>query len=302
MSSDSKEDQLDDDGRVSSDVIDPNVVEFGDTSGDPLVDDDDDAAVAALRADAAEQSRADTRGPRGAERPQLALGDVDADELDVDVSREMAITGNDYRSGHRRDEETDQRETDQKVSELTMLGVEQMLSRDADRGGRRWLVAAVAVAVLAAFLGGGYWLYEHFSSEGVTAESLTDKVERAVVIPVEDWWAGDRDRFSVQGLLTVIEGAGWQPRDEAGTVETSDRREVRQTYHRDGARIDTVIHDTPERADARMVLEKVDLPARALLFDTKVVVLRPGPDTDPETMDGVVTLLRRYHEMIVEEE
>ncbi|MFP4597794.1 MAG: hypothetical protein ACLFVJ_06060 [Persicimonas sp.] len=297
MSSDSNEEQPGDDGWKTGDVIDPNVGALADRSGDLLVDDaDDDEVVAALRADAAAQNKAETPGPRRTERPKLALDNVD-------LSPDMAITGNDYRGGDRRDDETDQRETDPKVSDLTMLGVEHMLGQNADRGGRRWLVPAVAVALLAAFLGGGYWLYEHYAGEGgMTMDSVSQSVERSVVIPIEDWWAGDRERFSTRGLQTVIEGAGWQPRGEAGTVETNDRREVRQTYHRDGARLDTVIHDTPERADARAILEQVDLPARALLFDTKVVVLRPGPDTHPDEMDGVIALLARYHEMILDEQ
>ncbi|QDG53241.1 hypothetical protein FIV42_21570 [Persicimonas caeni] len=197
----------------------------------------------------------------------------------------------------------DKKATDQKVSELTMMGVQEMLRR-GERGEdkrHRWGCWAIILVVLLLVGSLGYYIHQRVDSLSTVPEAAMDLANDWVFHPVEDATAPDKDRFSIRGLQLLLEGAGWKPQDEPGVIDTPTTRKVMQRYRHEEHTVAVTIYDLQERSEVRDLLEQTDPPARAMMFDTKAVVLEPATEADAEYVEGLVMLLEEYRATVLEE-
>jgi hypothetical protein len=261
-----------------AEVLDPNVIDPEQAFGPQETD---EAAAASLRRDAA-QHRPRSTSPPSRPRPDRRLASDES--LELDTSHEIAS------------EVEYQSEGARGMSRLEKLGLEQMLERGARRGGRlKWVVVILVVAV--AVGGGFFWVTK--APEDYQPGAL---LETYLIFPVTDWMAGDLDRYSSEGIFAAIEGTGWETWEPEGVIDTPEQREVRQTFANDGSLVRVSVHHTDSRARVREILEQVELPARAMMFDKKAVVIRPEAGADEDLVDGLVLVLERYREMVEEED
>lgn len=194
-------------------------------------------------------------------------------------------------------------EVQQKVSELTMMGVEQMLER-GERGEdrrHRWGCWATVLVLLLCVAGGGYFMYRHAGSLAQVPDAATELVKKWVVYPVKDSMAPDEDRYSFDGLQLVIEGAGWEPQGKPEEIVEPSRRQLTQRYRLEAHRISAVFYDLQERSEVRDLLARVDPPHRAVMFDSKAVVLTPKTDADADAVEGLEMLLEAYRAEVEEQ-
>lgn len=208
------------------------------------------------------------------------------------------------RSEEKTSESADRAEqTDQKVSELTMMGVEQMLrqsERGDDRRGRLgcvvFLVASLVVLVAAA-----WGLYSFAGSVRAMPAKAESTYMDWVYYPISDAMAPDEDRFTVQGLQLAVEAAGWEPVGEEGVVEAPALYKVVQMYAHEGKRMEVSFVDVDERSEARAVRDRVEPPGQALVLDTKAVVIEPADEAAAAHAEGLAMFLADYREKVLEE-
>jgi hypothetical protein len=296
--SDAAESSADPDTPNPSELIDPNLDETEEAFGhESPVDASVGSAVAGLHEDRAKSAAAQTPRASAPAAPRKHADAVPGLEPDADkVDLEPSVTPP--------SEPGEQDKSDgggAEVSELTMLGVEEMLrrsERDGERGWRvGWIVAALIVVAGAGGL--GFLLYRDAGSASAVPEAADKLAKEWVINPVSDA-VGPEDRFSIRGLQLAIETADWRPVGQEGSVETTSTRSVRQTYGYKNHRVHATFHDLSDRAAARALAARTELPARAVRCDTKVVVLAPAVQADNEYVEGLVMLLENYRSAVVE--
>ncbi len=272
-----------------SGVVDPNVIAppDEDAGGEPAIE----AAVASLASDselAAKERAARPEASSSRELPQSAFGPPDDEPLELDDPRPARAPAPEAAGA----------DTHQKVSELTLLGAEEMLRR-AEHGGGTFKRIALVVLLLAGLGGLSYWLYQRSGSFESMPRTAQDIAQTRVVEPIEDSMAPD-DRFTIRGLKLAIQTPGWKPDGKESSVQTPTSLEIRQTYAHDGMHVHTRILAFDKRKTARKYLETVDPPSKALLFDSKVVVLQPATPDDAFGVDTLADVLHSFHKNVLD--
>jgi serine/threonine protein kinase len=296
---------------AGSPLIDPNLAETAEAFGrESSADASVGAAVASLQQDRVKSAGLDTpRASAPSSRPQKRevvpglepedgnLGlTASASKTNASSKKEQPQASGDTESDDTNSEDTS---TEKKLSELTMLGVDEMLRRSEHGGG--WSLGRI-VAILAAIavLGGlGFLLYRHAGSVATMPQAVKKLANEWVIHPASDSVAPE-DRFSIRGLQLAIETADWHPVGDEGVVDTVDARKVMQTYRHKQHRVRAAFHDLSDRADARTLVERTELPARAVRCDTKVVVLEPATPAEHDHVEGLSLLLEDYRKAVVE--
>jgi hypothetical protein len=289
-----------DDATDASSLIDPNLSEtreaFGsETDADASVG----AAAAALQED--REKSAATESPR-ASAPAARRKNVDPvpglEPEDGNLGIEPSVARS---PEHSEDESPTQDETNEKVSELTMLGVEQMLRRSERGGDRRWRWGWIVTIVAAlAVLGGlGFLLHRHAGSFSAMPQAAEELANEWIVYPADDAMAPE-DRFSIRGLQLAVETGGWRPEGQESVIETTTDNKVMQTYARENIRIHAAFHDLGDRAEARKLVARTELPARPVRCDTKVVVLEPATASQADHVEGLALLLEKYRQAVID--
>lgn len=191
--------------------------------------------------------------------------------------------------------------TKQKLSQLTMMGVERMLERgerDEDRR-HRWGCWAIVLAFTAGLTVGGYFLYRQAGSLAQLPHEAATLINKWVIYPLQDSMAPDEDRFSIVGLRRVFEGANWQAQGRPEVIVEPTRRQTTQRYRHKGYRVRAIFYDLEERSDVRGLLERVEPPARAVMFDTKAVVIEPVTEADADAAEGLEMLFEAYRAQVL---
>jgi hypothetical protein len=118
----------------------------------------------------------------------------------------------------------------------------------------------------------------------------------------------DDDAASSQALLEVVRSADWKEFGQPEAIDLGSKLQVARKFRRpqDGRQqdrhIQITIHTLKSEGAAQAVLEATALPARAVQFDNKVIVVEPITDATKAMVAPLADRLRTFREVLDEQE
>lgn len=160
------------------------------------------------------------------------------------------------------------------------------------------VVLALAVTLVSWLVMGGE--SEPGDEEVVEVEdrSQTDQPESGGLLDIPAQRDGS---VSAQALLEVIRSGGWQEFGHPEVFDLGSQQRVVRKFRRNGEHIRVTLHSFKSAEKTQPALEQAELPARAVQFDNKVVVIEPITKGSTEMVDPLADRLRKFKNLLDEQ-
>ncbi|QDG52793.1 hypothetical protein FIV42_19205 [Persicimonas caeni] len=135
-----------------------------------------------------------------------------------------------------------------------------------------------------------------------TDESTADEQPADDVEPREALNAPESSGVSSQAILEVVQSGGWVEFGQPEVIDLKSQQQITRKFRRHDEHIAVTIHSHKDDDGAQAVMEKTDLPARAIQFEHKVVVVEPLTAGAKPKVEQLADRLRRFRDLLGEQD
>ncbi len=138
--------------------------------------------------------------------------------------------------------------------------------------------------------------------ERATGDRDDSDLVRSAPEILDDLSPRGNEGVSSQALWEVVQSGGWSEFGTAQVIDLDSQQRVTRKFRLDDEHLQVTIHSYKSANGPKTVLEETELPARALQFDNKIVVIEPLTDGAKPRVDKLAERLRKFRELLDEQD